>query len=481
MIFKRFAPPTSRRTARRAIVVAGCVAAVLVPATAQAAPGIDVTPAVATGSQVALGDVAEGQLVLTNHSTAPEDGGYITVTELSLVPSCGTELADRNCVLPPGPDLGTITVDDSAGASGACTGNSFSISAPDPVSGRVSFEADFPVILGASGPGATCVVTFTYTVHRYPLKDSSAEEDGLQTDLVAFTKATASWNGLQTPDLGYATVTVVPDTPELTVTAPPTIPVGGRTSAAVTLAGTHPDGTLTFALFGPADPDCVGAPVYTTTISVNGNGTFQSPAVVATRDGIYRWKASYGGDEDNDAASSDCAAADAATEVVADDPLLPEESGPELVPVEPLRLDSFGLSRKTFAPASRPTKLSATAAKAPKQTKATTAKGTTIRYKLSAAAAVTITVERVSTGRRSGARCVKATKKLKRNKRCTRYVKVTTLTRVHESGGAKKVPFSGRVGRKALRAGRYRLRAAASDGAGTTSATRTAKFKIVKR
>ena len=149
----------------------------------------------------------------------------------------------------------------------------------------------------------------------------------MQTDLVAFTKATASWNGLQTPDLGYATVTVVPDTPELTVTAPPTIPVGGRTSAAVTLAGTHPDGTLTFALFGPADPNCVGAPVYTTTISVNGNGTFQSPAVVATRDGIYRWKASYGGDEDNDAASSACDAADAATEVVADEPLLPEESG----------------------------------------------------------------------------------------------------------------------------------------------------------
>ena len=139
------------------------------------------------------------------------------------------------------------------------------------------------------------------------------------------------------------------------------------------------------------------------------------------------------------------------------------------------------LSTSTFAPASTPTKLTAAAAKAATRTKATTAKGTTIRYELSAAAAVTITVERASTGRRSGTRCVKATKKLKRKKRCTRYVKVTTLTRVHESGGTKKVPFSGRVGRKALRAGRYRLRAAASDGAGTTSATRTAKFKIVKR
>ena len=43
------------------------------------------------------------------------------------------------------------------------------------------------------------------------------------------------------------------------------------------------------------------------------------------------------------------------------------------------------------------------------------------------------------------------------------------------------MPFSGRAGRKALAAGTYRMRATAAAGAGTTSATRSVKFKIVKR
>jgi hypothetical protein len=480
MFLKRSAPPTGRRTARRAIAVAGCLAGVLVPATAQAAPGIDVTPILATGSQVALGDVAQGQLVLANHSTAPEDGGYITVTELTLVPSCGAELADRNCVISPGPDAGTITIGDSASGSGACTGNNFSVSAADTVSGKVSFEADFPVILGAAGAGATCVVSFTYTVNRFPTKDSSSD-DGLQTDLVAFTRATASWNALQAPDLGYATVTVVRDTPELTASAPPAIQVGGQLSAAFTLAGTHPDGSLTFDLFGPADPDCTGTPVYTNTIGVNGNGIFQSPAVGASEAGTYRWRASYGGDADNDAVSSDCSATEAATEVIAEDPASPDGDGDAgLVPGTRVRLDGFGLSRKTFARASTATALTATVAKATKK-KAKTAVGTTIKYTLSRAASVTILVQSVRSGRLSGTKCVKATPKLKHKKPCTRYVSVFTLKRVHKSGGSKKVPFSGRAGRKALAAGSYRLRAVASAGAGTASAVRTAKFKIVTR
>ena len=484
MFLKRSATPTGRRTAGRAIAVAVCLAGVLVPATAQAAPGISVTPTVATGSQVALGDVAEGQLVLANHSTPPEDGGYLTVTELTLVPSCGAELADRNCTIAPGPDLGTITIGDSAGGSGACTNNSFSVAYDDAVSGKVSFTPEIPIILGAAGPGATCVVSFTYTVNRFPTKDSSTEQDGLQTDMVAFTKATASWNFLQTPDLGYATVTVVRDTPALTVSAPVTIPVGGRLAAAATLAGTHPDGALRFDLFGPADPECTGTPVYTSATTVNGNAVVQSPTVAAAEPGTYRWKASYGGDDDNEAVSSDCAATDAATEVVVEEPPSPGEGvgegGTELAG-DRVRLEGFGLSRKTFARASTATALVATIAAATNQRQARTAKGTTIKYKISRAATLTIAVQSIRSGRLSGTKCVKPTKKLQGKKRCTRYVKVATFKRVHRSGGSKKVPFSGRAGRKALPAGSYRLRAVASAGAGTASIARTAKFKIVKR
>lgn len=479
MVLTGSAPPfAATRTARRAIALAGCLAAVLVPATAHAAPGIGVTPSLATGPEAALGDVAQGQLVLANNSSAPEDGGYLTVSELTLVPSCGAELADRNCALAPGSDVGTITIADSATGSGACTGNSFSVGDTDPVSGKVTFTPDIPIILGSAGPGATCVISFDYTVNRFPAKDSSSEEDGLQTDLVAFARAAASWNGLQAVGLGYATVTVVRDTPELTVTAPPTIAVGARLSAAATLAGTRPVGNLTFELFAPADPECTGAPMSTSTVAINGNGTVQSSAVVATEAGTYHWRASYAGDNENEAVSSDCSAADAATEAVAEEAPPPEESGGEPQSGERVVLEKFGLTRKSFARASKATALAATASQATKRARA--AKGTTITYTLSQRATVTILVQRVRPGRRSGSKCVKPTKKLARKKSCARYVKVATLKRVHRSGGAKKVPFSGRAGRKALPAGRYRLQATASAGAGTTSAARTATFKIVK-
>jgi hypothetical protein len=151
--------------------------------------------------------------------------------------------------------------------------------------------------------------------------------------------------------------------------------------------------------------------------------------------------------------------------------------------VQRIRLDAFALTRKSFARASAATALAATAAKAKttKKKAKKSAKGTTIKYALSAPATVTIIVERATKGRRSGTKCVKATKKLKKKKPCTLYVKSSTLKRTHKTGGAKKVPFSGRAGRKALPAGTYRMRATAAAGVGTTSATRSVRFKIVKR
>ena len=151
--------------------------------------------------------------------------------------------------------------------------------------------------------------------------------------------------------------------------------------------------------------------------------------------------------------------------------------------VQRIRLDKFGLTRKSFARASTATALAATAAKVKTTKKKVkkSAKGTTIKYTLSAPAIVTIVVERVTTGRRSGTKCVKATAKLKKKKPCARYLKSSTFKRTHKTGGAKKVPFSGRAGRKVLAAGTYRMRATAAAGVGTKSATRSARFKIVKR
>ena len=47
--------------------------------------------------------------------------------------------------------------------------------------------------------------------------------------------------------------------------------------------------------------------------------------------------------------------------------------------------------------------------------------------------------------------------------------------------GANALPFSGRIGRKALKPGSYRAVLVAVDAAGNRSAAKTIAFKVVKR
>jgi hypothetical protein len=122
-------------------------------------------------------------------------------------------------------------------------------------------------------------------------------------------------------------------------------------------------------------------------------------------------------------------------------------------------------------------------------------RGTTISFRLSEDARVTLTFQRKQKGlklRRRGKRsCVKPTRKNKRavlkqlkgkplrRARCTRYVSRGSLRRdAHE--GADKLAFSGRIGRKALSRGSYRLVAVARVGSrGNPSKKRSARLKIV--
>jgi hypothetical protein len=511
MFPKRRGPSTSRREAQRLLVVAACLIGALAPASAQAAPFLNVSPSLqsATGT-VAVGDVGQGQLTVMNHSTSPEDSGLLLLSELTLVPSCGAPLADPACTVAPGVDAGVISIDPAATGAGACVGDNFT--ATTAASGRVSFAPGSAVRLG-TGASGVCVVKFTYTVQHVATKDTNGTAAGMQTDLVAFGRATASVNDRETIGVGYETVTVARDTPALITRASAAVPAGSQVSVAGTLAGTHPQGNITFELFGPADASCSGTPVSTSTLVVSGNNTYRSQSVVASQPGTYRWKASYGGDDDNDAVTSACGEPAASTVVSPPPPpppppppatgVTPPSGGattpgtgstpgtggsdpgttkpPPTAVATAVRLDGFGLTRRTFTRASTSTALAATAAKATRKKAKKATGGTTIRYTVSAPATVTIVVERAMKGRRSGSKCVKATAKLKGKKSCTRYVKASTLQRVHTSAGAKKVRFSGRVGKRTMAYGTYRMRATARAGAGTPSAERIVTFKIVKR
>jgi hypothetical protein len=60
-----------------------------------------------------------------------------------------------------------------------------------------------------------------------------------------------------------------------------------------------------------------------------------------------------------------------------------------------------------------------------------------------------------------------------KRKRCTRFVRRGALKR-NGAAGANRLPFTGRIGRKALKPRRYRATIVATDGAGRSKARRGA-------
>jgi hypothetical protein len=84
-------------------------------------------------------------------------------------------------------------------------------------------------------------------------------------------------------------------------------------------------------------------------------------------------------------------------------------------------------------------------------------KGTTLRYTLSERARLVVTVRRVRPRRRIGAFAVAS------------------------KAGRNRHAFSGRVGRKRLKPGRYLAVLVATDAGGLSSSPRRLKFKVVRR
>lgn len=105
-------------------------------------------------------------------------------------------------------------------------------------------------------------------------------------------------------------------------------------------------------------------------------------------------------------------------------------------------------------------------------------KGTRFLYTLSEAAKVTVTIDRKAAGRKNGRRCAKPRRGLR--KRCTRFVKQGALTK-QSAAGANSLPFSGRLGRRTLKPGKYRASLRAVNASGQRSKPSRLSFTIVKR
>jgi hypothetical protein len=119
-----------------------------------------------------------------------------------------------------------------------------------------------------------------------------------------------------------------------------------------------------------------------------------------------------------------------------------------------------------------------------KQTTAISARqprrGTSLRFTLSAAAKLQIKITRSVAGLRQGRDCVVPSIRLSRvhSKPCTRTLTVARLIRTREPEGASSVPFSGRIGRRPLGPGSYKLALSASNRAGASKPV-TLGFTII--
>jgi Tol biopolymer transport system component len=74
------------------------------------------------------------------------------------------------------------------------------------------------------------------------------------------------------------------------------------------------------------------------------------------------------------------------------------------------------------------------------------------------------------------ARCSKL-----RKRTCRRYRVVATLTRAHAEQGRNRIAFSGKIGSRKLKPGRYRATVGAVDAAGNRAVPRRVRFRIVRR
>ena len=104
-------------------------------------------------------------------------------------------------------------------------------------------------------------------------------------------------------------------------------------------------------------------------------------------------------------------------------------------------------------------------------------RGTTLRLTLSEPARVRFAVLLKAKGRRVGRRCVKPRRANRTRRRCTRLVGKGGFTR-SAPAGRSRVKWNGRIGRKALKRGRYVLRATPTDAAGNRGSRRSLSFTI---
>ena len=127
---------------------------------------------------------------------------------------------------------------------------------------------------------------------------------------------TLAQNAAVTLDTNAITVCDVLAAATLITQASPTVQLAGAIDDTATLGGgIGPTGSITFNLYGPNNATCSGAPVFTSTVPIAGNGSYPSASFTPASTGTYRWIANYSGDANNTATANACNAANESSAV----------------------------------------------------------------------------------------------------------------------------------------------------------------------
>ena len=174
-----------------------------------------------------------------------------------------------------------------------------------------------------SGQTADAGGTVTYTVYTNSTCTAGAQDAGTETvsagvvpdsNGIQFNNAgTFYWQAVYSGDAKNNGATssctsevlvVNPNTTGIS-TAPNLIP---NDAATITGATTNAGGTITFNLYSPSDATCSGTPALSQTVSVNGNGTYNTTnsTFIASTVGTWRWQVTYSGDSNNVGSGSAC-------------------------------------------------------------------------------------------------------------------------------------------------------------------------------
>ncbi|HVL06375.1 MAG TPA: hypothetical protein VM388_10315, partial [Acidimicrobiales bacterium] len=295
-----------------------CIAAPFVAlGPAFAGVGFGVVPTFPTNVTVGQSGLP-ASLTVSNVSTPPENAAPVTLTSITLVPSCGTNAAAFDCPAPD-PNVFQLSPTGVGEAGTACAGTVFTITQVDPAQGKYQFTPATPVVLQPPGqPGDTCRINFTFDVVRAPAIDAVPGAPGVQTAQLGGAIGTSNLNGNLGTGSGTSVVTVAQATPAIAtlVSAPagpggatPTVDVGSTFTDTATVTGVPngpaPTGTVTFAYVydPPGAAPCSGTltPLAPSSPLVPGatvppSSTATSPPVTANQPGTYRFIATYSGD-----------------------------------------------------------------------------------------------------------------------------------------------------------------------------------------